>query len=34
MLFEARGLPRAHAVVRGYWKYGRSGSDHSEDGLA
>ena len=24
-LFEDRGLPRAHASVRGYWKYGRSG---------
>ncbi len=24
-LFEHRGLPRAGAVVRGYWKHGRSG---------
>ncbi|MDQ6613412.1 MAG: siderophore-interacting protein [Actinomycetota bacterium] len=24
-LFEERGLPRAQATVRGYWKYGRSG---------
>jgi len=24
-LFERRGLPRARAVVRGYWKHGRSG---------
>ena len=24
-LFEERGFPRAHAVVRGYWKHGRSG---------
>jgi NADPH-dependent ferric siderophore reductase len=24
-LFEKRGLPRAQAVVRGYWKHGRSG---------
>ena len=24
-LFEDRGLPRAQASVRGYWKYGRSG---------
>jgi len=24
-LFEDRGLPRAHASVRGYWKHGRSG---------
>lgn len=24
-LFEDRGLPRAHASVRGYWKQGRSG---------
>ena len=26
-LFEERGLPRAHAVIRGYWKYGRESSD-------
>ena len=25
-LFEGRGLPRPHAVVRGYWKTGRSGT--------
>ncbi|MDQ1357049.1 MAG: hypothetical protein QOG44_1422 [Acidimicrobiaceae bacterium] len=24
-LFEERGLPRAHATVRGYWKHGRTG---------
>lgn len=24
-LFEERGLPRTQAVVRGYWKHGRSG---------
>ena len=24
-LFEDRGLPRAQATVRGYWKHGRSG---------
>lgn len=24
-LFEERGLPRAQAAVRGYWKHGRSG---------
>jgi NADPH-dependent ferric siderophore reductase len=24
-LFEERGLPRRHALVRGYWKYGRAG---------
>ena len=24
-LFEARGLPRSQAVVRGYWKHGRGG---------
>jgi NADPH-dependent ferric siderophore reductase len=24
-LFEERGLPRAHAAVRGYWKHGRQG---------
>jgi NADPH-dependent ferric siderophore reductase len=24
-LFEARAVPRAHAVVRGYWKHGRAG---------
>ena len=23
--FEERGLPRAHATVRGYWKHGRRG---------
>ena len=25
-LFEDRGLPRAHASVRGYWKHGRDGN--------
>lgn len=25
-LFQDRGLPRAHAAVRGYWKHGRSGT--------
>jgi NADPH-dependent ferric siderophore reductase len=29
-LFEDRGLPRAQASVRGYWKHGRSG-DADED---
>lgn len=24
-LFETRGVPRPHAVVRGYWKHGRGG---------
>jgi NADPH-dependent ferric siderophore reductase len=24
-LFEARGIPRAHTIVRGYWKFGRRG---------
>ncbi len=24
-LFEERGIPRTHAVVRGYWKHGRAG---------
>jgi NADPH-dependent ferric siderophore reductase len=24
-LFEDRGLPRAHASIRGYWKHGRTG---------
>jgi NADPH-dependent ferric siderophore reductase len=24
-LFEARGLPRAHASIHGYWKHGRTG---------
>lgn len=24
-LFDTRGVPRAHAVVRGYWKHGRVG---------
>jgi NADPH-dependent ferric siderophore reductase len=24
-LFEERGIPRAHATVRGYWKHGRAG---------
>jgi len=26
-LFDERGLPRPHAVVRGYWKVGRGGDD-------
>lgn len=26
-LFAERGIPRAHAVVRGYWKVGRGGDD-------
>lgn len=26
-LFEARGVPRARATVRGYWKRGRAGGD-------
>ncbi|MBV9953502.1 MAG: siderophore-interacting protein, partial [Acidimicrobiia bacterium] len=25
--FEERGLPRAHATIRGYWKRGRAGDD-------
>lgn len=25
-LFDERGLPRSHAVVRGYWKHGRDGA--------
>jgi NADPH-dependent ferric siderophore reductase len=25
-LFDDRGLPRAHATVRGYWKHGRAGA--------
>jgi NADPH-dependent ferric siderophore reductase len=29
-LFDDRGVPRAHATVRGYWKHGRSG-DPAED---
>lgn len=29
-LFEERGLPRAHAVIRGYWKYGRESSDSEQ----
>jgi NADPH-dependent ferric siderophore reductase len=32
LLFEERGLPRARATVRGYWKHGRTGS--AEDGDA
>jgi NADPH-dependent ferric siderophore reductase len=27
LLFAERGVPRAHASVRGYWKHGRSGGD-------
>ena len=26
-LFQTRGLPRAQAVIRGYWKYGRASED-------
>ena len=26
-LFDTRGVPRAHAVVRGYWKHGRAAAD-------
>ena len=26
-LFEERGLTRAQATVRGYWKHGRAGTD-------
>ncbi len=29
-LFEERGVPRAHAAVRGYWKHGRRGG--ADDG--
>jgi len=29
-LFVGRGLPRAQAVVRGYWKHGRSGQSETE----
>jgi NADPH-dependent ferric siderophore reductase len=29
-LFDVRGLPRAHAVVRGYWKVGRGGDADGE----
>jgi NADPH-dependent ferric siderophore reductase len=29
-LFEDRGLPRAAAFVRGYWKHGRAGD--ADDG--
>lgn len=25
-LFEERGIPRQHAIVRGYWKHGRAGA--------
>ncbi len=28
-LFEERGLPRSHAVVRGYWKHGRDGDSEA-----
>jgi NADPH-dependent ferric siderophore reductase len=31
-LFEVRGVPRAHASVRGYWKHGRSGDGGDTDG--
>ncbi len=30
-LFEERGLPRAHAVIRGYWKHGRESSGTDSD---
>jgi NADPH-dependent ferric siderophore reductase len=30
-LFEDRGLPRAQAAVRGYWKHGRSGDAADDD---
>jgi NADPH-dependent ferric siderophore reductase len=30
-LFQERGLPRTHAVIRGYWKHGRSGDPDDED---
>jgi NADPH-dependent ferric siderophore reductase len=29
-LFQERGLPRARASVRGYWKHGRSGDSDDE----
>ena len=28
-LFDERGLPRAQATVRGYWKHGRAGDDEA-----
>jgi NADPH-dependent ferric siderophore reductase len=30
-LFEERGLPRTHAVIRGYWKYGRESTAGDSD---
>ena len=29
LLFSDRGVPRADAHVRGYWKHGRAGADGS-----
>jgi NADPH-dependent ferric siderophore reductase len=29
-LFNERGLPRAQATVRGYWKHGRTGDDEDD----
>jgi NADPH-dependent ferric siderophore reductase len=29
-LFDERGIPRAHATVRGYWKHGRTGDDDGD----
>jgi NADPH-dependent ferric siderophore reductase len=29
-LFKDRGLPRAHASVRGYWKHGRTGDEDDD----
>jgi NADPH-dependent ferric siderophore reductase len=29
-LFDEVGLPRAQAVVRGYWKHGRAGDPGTE----
>ena len=30
-LFEERGVPRAHASIRGYWKHGRAGDGDDDD---
>jgi NADPH-dependent ferric siderophore reductase len=30
-LFEERGLPRTHALIRGYWKYGRESTAGDSD---
>jgi NADPH-dependent ferric siderophore reductase len=30
LFFEERGLPRAHATVRGYWKHGRRGDTDAD----